>query len=210
MPELRYTLLADGPSDRALMPVVRWALEESGVRIAIQDNYADLRRLPRPPRGLVERIRKSVELYPCDLLFVHRDAEGEPRETRENEIRQALRSLGNLEIPAVCVIPVRMQEARLLFDEDAIRRAAGDPRGRGPLVLPRLAEMEDLPDPKATLRDLLRDACGLRAGRRRQLRVHPSRVAELIDDFAPLRNLSAFRAMEAALRDVIRGRGWAE
>ena len=30
------------------------------------------------PRGLSERIRAAVELYPCDLLFIHRDAEGEP------------------------------------------------------------------------------------------------------------------------------------
>jgi len=95
----------------------------------------------------MERIRKCVELCPCDLLVIHRDAEGETRETRENEIRAAMNSLGDIEVPFVCVVPVRMQEAWLLVDENAIRQAAGNPRGRDTLTMPRLNEVERLPDP---------------------------------------------------------------
>ncbi len=75
MRELRFTLVADGSSDRALLPIFIWLLREHFGRIPIQPEFADLRRLPNPPRELFERIAKSVELYPCDLLFVHRDAE---------------------------------------------------------------------------------------------------------------------------------------
>ena len=197
---LRFALVADGPSDRALAPILVWMLRESFGRIPIQPDYADLRRLPNPPKKLFERIAKSIELYPCDILFVHRDAEREPVEEREEEIRDALESCAVDAPPVVCVIPVRMQEAWLLIDESAIRRAAGNPRGTHPLSLPDVKKLEDLPDPKRTLYSLLGMASGL-SGRRLKrfnrdvgFRVH--RVAEQIDDFGPLRMLAAFQRVE--------------
>ncbi len=33
MSELRYTLLADGSSDRALLPMLTWALRQQGVHM---------------------------------------------------------------------------------------------------------------------------------------------------------------------------------
>ena len=74
MSAVTYTLLSDGSSDRALMPLLDWLLRQHMPSIAIQGSWADLRRLPRPPRSLVNRIQTSVDLFPCDLLFVHRDA----------------------------------------------------------------------------------------------------------------------------------------
>ena len=54
-------------------------------------------------------------MYPCDLLFVHRDAERESIEQREKEIRESLeKSAMERTPPVVRVIPVRMQEAWLL------------------------------------------------------------------------------------------------
>ncbi|MHC5830744.1 MAG: hypothetical protein ACYT04_86055, partial [Nostoc sp.] len=106
---------------------------------AIQSNWADLRRLPKPPKKLLPRIINSLELYPCNLLFIHRDAEREPREKRITEILEALQEAVKKSVvvpPHVCVIPVRMQEAWLLFDEAALRKAAGNPSGRQPLQLP--------------------------------------------------------------------------
>ncbi len=38
--------------------------------------------------------------------------------------------------------------------------------------------------------------------------VYAGRVAELIDDFAPLRMLSAFQALEADVVEVIVAEGW--
>jgi hypothetical protein len=155
MPEdLRYTLLSDGSSDRALLPILSWLLVEQGVRLSIQPAWADLRRLPRPPRPLADRVRTSLDLYPCDLLFVHRDAEGEGYAARKREIQEALSGTA----PAVCVVPVRMTEAWLLLDEAAIRRAAGNPSGQEELQIPPPADLEALPDPKSLLHGLLREA----------------------------------------------------
>ena len=164
MKEIRYTLLTDGSFDKALIPILSWLLYQHCPDYAIQPEWADLWKLPRPPKKMPERIIRSVELYPCDLLFVHRDAEGLSREERASEIRQALAEIALL--PAVCVVPVRMTEAWLLFDETAIRKAAGNPNGNLPLGLPVIHNIESLPDPKQILHDLLRSASGHTSKRR--------------------------------------------
>ena len=211
MRELRYTLLSDGSSDRALLPLITWMLRQYVVECAIQAQWADLGRLPRPPQGLVERITSSVELYPCDLLCVHRDAEGFARDVRAKEIRSALQHVSvEPRVPAVCVVPVRMQEAWLLFDELALRRAAGNPNGRESLDLPRIHELEGLPDPKQILSELLRVASGLHGRRRSRLPAaeRVSRLAVLIDDFSPLRALPAFSALEEEVVEFVHTHGW--
>ena len=198
---LRFTLVADGSSDRAILPVLVWLLREHFGNVPIHPAFSELRRLPNPPKGLAERIDRSLDLYPCDLLFVHRDAERVPIAKREREIRDALaRSTTGEALPVVCVIPVRMQEAWLLIDEDALRRAAGTPDGRQPLTMPDIKKLEHLPDPKQTLHDLLRQASG-RRGRRltrfvRDMRRCVHRVAEEMRDYSPLRALPAFRHLE--------------
>ena len=75
MRELRYTLVSDGSSDRALLPILSWLLIEHRVLCPIQAEWADLGRLRNPPKTLASRIEWSLDLYPCDMLFVHRDAE---------------------------------------------------------------------------------------------------------------------------------------
>ncbi|MBC6479191.1 MAG: DUF4276 family protein [Hormoscilla sp. GM7CHS1pb] len=212
--ELRYTLLSDGSSDKALQYVLTWLLREHiVVNCAIQSEWADLGRLPKPPKKLPDRIKKSLELYPCDLLFVHRDAEKEPRQKRVDEIRKAIESdEKSLSVPAVCVIPVRMQEAWLLFDEKAIRRASGNPGGRQALKLPDLAKVEELSDPKNILYTVLRQASELGPKRLKKFNVNEKvhRVAELIDDFTPLLALSAFRALEVDIEQAIEKFGWSK
>jgi hypothetical protein len=162
MMELRYTLVSDGSSDAVLLPVLTWLLREHGVVWAIQPEWADLRGLPKPPRTLVDKICHSLDLYPCDLLFIHRDAEREPREIRIKEIEDALHTVRkSQDVPAVCVIPVRMTEAWLLFDEVAIRSAAGNLSRSVALEFPSLKQIEDLTDPKERLHELLRQASAL-------------------------------------------------
>ena len=204
---LRFTLLADGSSDQALLPALEWLLQQHSAR-AFQRQWADLGSLREPPKILSQRMRAAVELYPCDLLFVHRDAERENRELRVKEIRQHLSMLPDQ--PVVCVVPVRMQEAWLLFDEPSLREAADNPRGDMPLALPPLGEIETIPDPKALIHDLLRMASGLRPGRRRRFHTAPRvhRLAELIDDFSPLRELPAFQALERDLRSLLEEKAW--
>lgn len=203
---LRSTLLTDGSSDRALLPLLRWVLARHAQPV-FDLVWADLRPL-RPSHKLASRLRWALEYYPCELLFVHRDAEGEGREQRAAQIRSVLREWPTQ--PAVCVVPVRMQEAWLLFDEQALRVAAGNPRGRMDLGLPRMQAVEGLPAPKQRLHDLLRRASGLPGRRLRRFdagrAVH--RLAESIKDFSALRALLAFQSFEAELRSVLLDNGW--
>jgi hypothetical protein len=208
---LRYTLLSDGSSDKALMPILTWLLRSQGVSSPVQSEWADLRRLPAPPRALTDRILRAVDLFPCDLLFVHRDAEREPHTSRVDEIEAALATAG-LTLPAAPVVPVRMQEAWLLIDEQAIRTAAGNPNGRQPLALPALDELENLPDAKDRLYTLLREASGLH-GRRLQaapIRHFAQRVTTVSNDFAPLRSLPAFAELEARVAGLVHAHRWAK
>lgn len=207
---LSYTLVGDGSSDRLLLNHLNWLLREA-TTFAFRPLWADLRNVPGgPPRRLAGKIRAACNLYPSDLLFVHRDAESEPRERREAEVLEALASVSNPP-PAVCVIPVRMTEAWLLFDEGILRRAAGNPHGRVRLALPPLRRLEDLPDPKEVLRTLLLNASELSPKRRRNFDYPRARrlVAEYTDDFSALRALPAFAALETELRRLLLARGWA-
>lgn len=210
MKTLRYTLISDGSSDRALQHHLTWLLRQhlpDGT--AISSEWADFRPVTPRPRELADRVRHAVNFYPCELLFVHRDAENEPRERRIDEVVSALRR-ANTAVPAVCVVPVRMQEAWLLFDEAALRRAAGNPHGTISLNLPRLRDLEHVPDPKAVLFGLLRRASQLHGRRLRKFHCSQAAfsLATFIASFAPLRKLSAFRCLENDLVDALAANKW--
>ena len=212
MRELRYTMLSDGSSDKALIPILNWLLQTHLNNWAIQPQWADLRRLDRSLRNTFEkRIKLSMELYPCELLFIHRDAERDSHTTRINEIRTALMGVDSLtSMPTICVVPVRMTEAWLLFDIAALRKAASNPNGNVALQLPDIRQLEHEPDPKEILHGLLREASGLSSRRLKRFsasdRIH--RVSELITDFSLLRALTAFAALESELESVMEKQGW--
>jgi len=210
MTALRATLLCDGSSDRALIPILDWLLQTKVTRFSLpgtQWAHLSYRRIRR--QSLEERVRFTVQDYPCDLLFVHRDAEAQSPSDRRTEILDAVQHLGN-NPTAVCVIPVRMTEAWLLLDEGAIRRASGNPRGRQPLNLPVPASIERVADPKEALFQALRIASEQTGRRLRDLRVEERkhRVAELMD-YELLRNLSAFQSLETDLTTILTAGGWA-
>lgn len=209
MTDLRYTLVCDGSSDQALLPLISWSLREQGLTSAIYPAWANLTVLRRRPNGLEEKLRAALEMYPCDLLFVHRDCETQSVTHRHDEIREALERVFRVQdkrVPAVCVVPRRMTEAWLLISERVIRTASGNPNGRVPLPMPDLDTLEDLTDPKETLFSLLRTASELHGRRLRSLRVHRlvHRIVELLDDFSSLRVLPAFTAFEEQLENTLR------
>jgi hypothetical protein len=207
MRELRYTLICDGSSDTVLMPILTWALRVNGITCAIHPEWADLRGFCKILR-MEEKIRRSIKYYPCDILFVHRDAEKESPEQRVAEIENAIKKIHQLPVPpSVCVIPIRMQEAWLLFDERAIRHAADNRNGTMPLNLRKLDKIEDIPDPKAALYELLKTASGLTGRHLKKFRPEQKarHITEFMEDFSPLRRLSAFMAFEKNLRQVICG-----
>ena len=212
MRELRYTLLTDGSSDTALLPILSWTLKRH-LDCPVQETWADLRYLPQPPKKLPDRIQTSLDLYPCDLLFIHRDAERESLQKRIDEIHQGLEEAGQWKVtPAVCVIPIRMTEAWLLIDERAVRRAAGNPNGREALDLPSVEALEHVSDPKSVLYDCLKEASGLSGSRRKRFRITESaqRISEFIEDFTPLRSLSAFVYLENSIERIVSEQGWAQ
>lgn len=210
----KFTLLSDGSSDKTLIPHLTWLLKQNGITLPIVSRWADLSRLRERPNSLAEKIERSIDLYPCDLLFIHRDAEREPLENRREEIERALLNLNqNLEKPFfVCVIPVRMSEAWLLFDESAIRRAAGNSNGRANLNLPKLKNTENLPDPKEILFNALRIASEKSGRKLKELNKDlfhlRYRVSDLIEDFSPLRSLSAFKVLETDIGNLIKENEW--
>jgi hypothetical protein len=210
MSELKYTLLSDGSSDRVLMPILSWALREQGVTLAMTGEWADLRVLRHPPGTLPGRIEAALDLYPCDLLFVHRDAENAEIEERRAEINAAINDVATATVPFVCIVPKRMVEAWLLFSENAIRSASGNPTGAVAIDLPATRRLEEIADPKELLYQLLRTASEHSGRRLRALQVRRLvyRVAELLEGFDNLRILPAFVAFERELRDVVAQAGW--
>jgi Domain of unknown function (DUF4276) len=175
--------------------------------------WADFSRLWSRPKDLRERIRWSLDLYPCELLFVHRDAENQAPKSRRAEIDAALEELrekNGTRPPHVCVIPVRMTEAWFLFDEQALRWVAENPNGKMALSLPKIADLERMPDPKKHLHAQLRIASGLRGHRLKRFSPTESarRIAERLETFVPLRRLSAFQALESDIAHVVRENGW--
>ena len=102
-----------------------------------------------------------------NLLFVHRDAEKMDPDTRYDEIREGVTAAG-YDGRWVGVVPVRMIEAWLLADEAAIRRVAGRPGGTEPLDLPAPDGLEDIPNPKQALREVLMQAGAPKGVRRRK------------------------------------------
>ena len=97
-----------------------------------------------------------------------------------------------------------------MIDEDAIKAAAGNRRCTGQLDLPAVNRLESLPDPKGVLSQLLIQASDLNRRRLRSFGVtkHAERVTEFIASFSPLRQLSAFAALEEEVSDAIRENGW--
>ena len=208
MTELHYTLVSDGSSDKALIPVLDWLIRQCDYQGYLQGECCDFRLFRSASRSvLAEKIRYALILYPCDVLFIHRDAEKASPAKRVQEIANALNQVfaRSIRKPSVCVVPVRMTEAWLLFNENAIRRAAGNPSGRGPLHLPDLRTLESLPDPKEVLRNLIRQATGLGARRQEAFPISQSilQIAQYIDDFSPLRSLNAFRQLESDVHILI-------
>jgi len=193
---LRLVLFADGPSDRALLPVINWSMRSIAPEVRFFE--PDF----RVHKGNLDEVRRalSVTTRP-DIVFVHRDAEKQPLDERRKQIP-------HLGIATVRVVPVRMTEAWLLSDEASIRKAAGNPNGRVRLDMPRLTRLEELPGAKETLRQLLLDASEHVSPRRQdkfrqKATDHIQRVSENTEDFSPLRRLSAFQAFEADLRAAL-------
>lgn len=212
---IKYVLLTDGSSDTVLLPILDWLLGQKS-EATPEGQWADLRGLPNPQdqrlSSLALKIYRAVIAYPCDILFIHRDSEKQGRRQRLDEIDQAIEEVERkIALPLyIAVVPVRMQEAWLLIDEIAIRQAVGNPNGRARLDIPRFRDLESLTDPKETLHTLLKTASELGPARLKRFRPEQAvhRIVDYIDDWSPLRTLSAFQALEADIQRLIEEQSW--
>jgi hypothetical protein len=208
----RFTLVTDGPSDgEMLVPILEWLLRMHCRSIGINVIHANTLRCREVPRRLEKRIAFALEAYPCDCLFVHRDAEGDSADARRLEIQKAIEGLdAKAHVPHVCVVPIRMTEAWLLFDSAAIRLAAGNPNGRVQLDLPPLSDLEYELDPKRLLHELLTVASEFTGRRKRSFnpKTKVRLVARRLNDFSPLRKLSAFCTLESDINRIIKANEW--
>ncbi len=198
MTTLRFTLVAEGTSDRVLIPILRWMLLRHHPEFEWMGQTADLHELPRPPRSLPQKIATASELFPADVIFIHRDSDREAPANRRREISDAIDSLR--ESPArhwVPVIPVRMTEAWLLVSESALRNASGNPNGRNPLQLPPWRDLETIPDPKVVLQNLLVDASGLSGRRRKKFNfsAQRARIPDFFESWEDLLRLSSAKQL---------------
>ena len=158
---IRFLLICEGSSDTALVSHIQALLIDCGASEA--DGFASYRG-----RRVSDKVRIGLQYdRSVNLLFVHRDADTMDHDTRYDEIREGVTEAG-YDGRWVGVVPVRMMEAWLLADEAAIRRVAGRPRGTEPLDLPVPDELENIPDPKETLREVLMKAGAPRGVRRRK------------------------------------------
>lgn len=190
--QLTYCLVADGGTDRGLLePIIDWSIQRLDPDVQI-DGRSFAKR-----RGSLEAFFKKYD--PDGMMtFVHRDAEGLP-------LTERLEEFGVLDLsPMVPVVPVRMSEAWILFDKDAISEAVG--HTIHPVSVPSAPRLEGISDPKAHLDDLLRRAAGFPTGRRlkrfnRELVNLRIEVARRIRDFSPLDGLPAFQAFQNTLEE---------
>jgi len=206
MNDFRFTLIADGRTDDALIPILKWLLIKLGVS-SPEPQLPILGNLRNPPKKLQDKIAIALDLFPCNILFVHRDAESDenPIENRTKEIRKAEKLVKKTLPPIVCVIPIKMIESWLLFNEDAIRKVVGNSNGKQELNLPKISEIETISDPKSRLEKLLIDA-SFPSRRGKKVNIPSNycvRVAEMIDDFEPLRGLSSFQELEKELKNTL-------
>lgn len=200
-------LITDGSSDLILMFILRWLFAQHA---ATFDQEIQLRQLAQHGgRTLRQRIAFALAYGGnFDAIFVHRDAEAQPPDMRRQEIEAAVYQYQAIRRVTVAIIPVQMTETWLLFDEDAIRYAAGNPNGQHPLHLPSMRTIETLPDTKSVLKTALLTAANLNSRRQAQFqrnihaRIHD--VAKAIDDFAPLRQISAFQQLESDIAALLR------
>lgn len=198
MTTLRFTLLAEGTSDRVLIPILAWMLMKQHPGFAWIGQTADLQALPCPPRELPDKIAAAHEWFPADVIFIHRDADREPPERRRAEIEAAIHSRPHFGVNRWApVVPVRMTEAWLLVSEPALRAAAGNAYGRVPLSFPSLRDLEAIPDPKDLLQKLLLEASETSGRRRKKFSfpVHRARVPDFINDWDVLLRLPSAKAL---------------
>src|SRR5688500_8496983 len=113
MPQLLVTLIGEGPSDDALIPIIEWMLDSPALGLLPAVDI--ITRFVGPDRsvnssGLTGRIITCASELPGHLLFVHHDADGPTHHAWAESIRQTVLDVKQRGIelpPTLPVVPVR-------------------------------------------------------------------------------------------------------
>ncbi|MEU4160966.1 hypothetical protein [Actinoplanes sp. NPDC026670] len=198
MTEQSYSgiFIGEGSSDMPISEIVESLFFDRGITL----------HLSKPDFGLLGKVAKDVRSRilageklndgRVDLIVVHRDADNAGIEARRAEISNAAEAIESS--PTILpVIPVRMTEAWLLLDEQAIRTVAGNPRGRADLELPKWHEVESHADPKNLLNECLLKAADVSGRRRERIakRFNQNRrqLLERLDKDGPVTKLGSWK-----------------
>lgn len=186
-------LIADGSSDRALIPLIKLLLIEH-----LQTPFEEPQLIQSDKPDLASKIEDALDKFAVDILFIHRDAENEDYQHREAEIHRVV-PIEQID-SVVCVVPIKMTETWLLTDPAVIRCAVGNPNSAVALPLPNLAKLEAC-QAKEVLFQVLTIASEFGAQRRRKFKPekYRHRVAELTSDLKLLRRIPSFKRFEDAL-----------
>ncbi|WP_080042371.1 DUF4276 family protein [[Actinomadura] parvosata] len=199
--------VAEGSSDAPLAGIVESLFAARGV--ALRLSAPDFERLGKVSKDVASRVEAGIRLMgglQPDVVVVHRDADNAGMEARQQEVREAVKRVGYTNA-CVPVIPIRMTEAWLLLDEQAIRHVAGNPRGRAGLGLPKVHEVEALSDPKSYLRQCILKAAEV-TGRRREsvAKRFPQHRRQLLDRLncnGEVVRLDGWRALLESVEEVV-------
>jgi hypothetical protein len=203
--KLRFVLLAEGSSDRGLIPHLQNLCIRAGVD-EVTGIWPDFDYLPEKPEKTVEgQIRAALQLEPdVDLLFIHRDADSNDAAPRRETIRSGAKPFRVQYVP---VIPVQELEAWLLLDESAIRMVAENPRGREGLELPPPQHIETTARPKERLQAALLNACKSSGRRKKRFQKdfprQRARLLERLDIDGPITRLSAWQQLVIDIHQTI-------
>ena len=142
-----------------------------------------------------------------DVVIIHRDSDSANPEERRSEIESVKKVLDPIKgyLP---LVPIQETKAWLLLDEDAIRRAAGKPRGTANLDLPTPQRVEQIASPKEFLSKTLNAASEL-SGRKllKFKKSFPQQRAFLLRTFTssgPQRNTRAWTMLAEDMALVVR------
>lgn len=203
MRELNFTLIADGSSDATLLQIIKWSLDDLYPNLANSGKFADYRPFRKPPKSISEKIKFAINYFPFDILFIHRDAESITANIIKQRTEEVSKEINEDEKNRiVCVVPIKMMEAWLLINTEAIKKAAGNRNYNKEIILPPINELEKEKQPKIKLQRILKEVSGLKGRNLQKFNVGKAihLVAENIEDFSILRELEAYKHFERHLK----------
>jgi hypothetical protein len=177
--QIAYAVVADGGTDRTLIPIIEWAIHRLDPEVEILE--PEFRKRKGPVKDFLETYKTGAM-----IVFVHRDAENVSLTARLAEFSDVTRE------DIVPMVPIRMTEAWLLIDGSAIAKAADRPSAV--VSVPAVNQLESLADPKKELEDRLMQVAGHLTGRRRK-----RFRASIVNDFSPLEQLTGFQRFQSDL-----------